>query len=71
MGCVPVRQRICKRVPVLDIDNCHTLQPTALVHEAWLRSGRRGAADLSDRAHFLAIEAAACSQDASPVRCPT
>jgi RNA polymerase sigma-70 factor, ECF subfamily len=32
----------------------HTLQPTALVHEAWLRlAGQR--ADLRDRTHFLAV----------------
>ena len=66
-----------------------TLQPTALVHEAWLRlvgqddprfEGRAhffaAAAlligrDLSDRAPFLAIEAAACRQDASPVSGPS
>lgn len=32
----------------------HTLQPTALVHEAFLRLMRGGGADLQSRAHFLA-----------------
>ncbi|MFG0317887.1 MAG: ECF-type sigma factor, partial [Planctomycetota bacterium JB042] len=39
----------------------HTLQPTALVHEAWLRLGsatERGAGD-SDRAYFLGAAARA------------
>jgi RNA polymerase sigma factor (TIGR02999 family) len=34
----------------------HTLQPTALVHEAWLRLSGADL-DLKDRAHFLAIAA--------------
>lgn len=39
----------------------HTLQPTALVHEAWLRlGGASGAAD--DRAHFFALAARAMRQ---------
>lgn len=33
----------------------HTLQPTALVHEAYLRLVDRGSIDYSDRNHFLAI----------------
>ena len=36
----------------------HTLQSTALVHEAYLRLEKQGAAPFHDRAHFLAI----CSQ---------
>ncbi len=32
----------------------HTLQPTALVHEAFLRLMREGGAELRSRAHFLA-----------------
>lgn len=32
----------------------HTLQPTALVNEAYLRLAAQGGADWSDRAHFLA-----------------
>jgi RNA polymerase sigma-70 factor, ECF subfamily len=34
----------------------HTLQPTALVHEAWMRLAS-AELDLKDRAHFLAIAA--------------
>ncbi len=34
----------------------HTLQPTALVHEAWLRLDR-GAASYRNRAHFFAAAA--------------
>jgi RNA polymerase sigma factor (TIGR02999 family) len=33
----------------------HTLTPTALVHEAWLRLAAGAPADLRDRVHFLAI----------------
>jgi RNA polymerase sigma factor (TIGR02999 family) len=33
----------------------HTLQSTALVHEAYLRLEKQGAADLKNREHFLAI----------------
>jgi len=33
----------------------HTLQPTALVHEAFLRLMRQPDADLRSRAHFLAM----------------
>ena len=36
----------------------HTLQSTALVHEAYMRLQKQGAADFQNRAHFLAI----CSQ---------
>ncbi len=35
----------------------HTLQPTALVHEAYLRLGRSGSLAVSDRAHVLALAA--------------
>ncbi|HVS17741.1 MAG TPA: ECF-type sigma factor [Planctomycetota bacterium] len=37
----------------------HTLQPTALIHEAWLRVAGPGAADWNDRAHFMGIAARA------------
>ncbi len=37
----------------------HTLQPTALVHEAWLRLVDQDRIQWTDRAHFLGI--AACS----------
>lgn len=33
----------------------HTLQSTALVHEAYLRLERQGAAKFENRAHFLAV----------------
>ena len=35
----------------------HTLQPTALVHEAYLRLVEQDRADWQDRAHFLAVAA--------------
>ena len=33
----------------------HTLQSTALVHEAYLRLEKQGAAHFKDRAHFIAV----------------
>jgi RNA polymerase sigma factor (TIGR02999 family) len=35
----------------------HTLQSTALVHEAYLRLKKQGKQELENRAHFLAIAA--------------
>ena len=35
----------------------HTLQPTALVHEAYLRLARHDSVDWQDRAHFFAMAA--------------
>lgn len=35
----------------------NTLQPTALVHEAYLRLARRDSVDWQDRAHFFALAA--------------
>ncbi len=35
----------------------HTLQPTALVHEAYLRLARRDSVDWQNRAHFFAMAA--------------
>lgn len=35
----------------------HTLQPTAIVHEAWLRLARAGELELADRQRFLALAA--------------
>lgn len=35
----------------------HTLQPTALVHEAWLRLSGEGSVRLQDRSHFRAVAA--------------
>jgi len=42
----------------------HTLQPTALVHEAWLKIDRAagGGGELRDRQHFLAVAATAMRQ---------
>ena len=40
----------------------HTLQPTALVHEAYLRLCTPGEAAVNDRAHFLAVAATAMRQ---------
>jgi RNA polymerase sigma factor (TIGR02999 family) len=37
----------------------HTLQPTALVHEAWLRLSKSGERRWNDRAHFLGFAAIA------------
>src|SRR5450755_3311313 len=35
----------------------HTLQPTALVHEAWLRIFSGAEVDFQDRSHFYAVAA--------------
>jgi RNA polymerase sigma factor (TIGR02999 family) len=40
----------------------HTLQPTALVHEAWLKLSQGAAVDWRDRAHFIAVAARAMRQ---------
>ncbi|MFO0576452.1 MAG: ECF-type sigma factor [Polyangia bacterium] len=40
----------------------HTLQPTALVHEAFLRLVRQSPAEFADRAHFIAVAAIAMRQ---------
>lgn len=40
----------------------HTLQPTALVHEAWLRLGGSEQADWQSRRHFLGAAAQAMRQ---------
>jgi RNA polymerase sigma factor (TIGR02999 family) len=40
----------------------HTLQPTALVNEAWLKIAGAGMADFADRTHFLAVAATAMRQ---------
>lgn len=40
----------------------HSLQPTALVHEAYLKLVRQDAATFSDEAHFLAVAAMAMRQ---------
>jgi RNA polymerase sigma factor (TIGR02999 family) len=37
----------------------HTLQPTALVHEAWIRLAGQESAEVRDRGHFLALAAMA------------
>jgi RNA polymerase sigma factor (TIGR02999 family) len=40
----------------------HTLQPTALVHEAFLRLARQDASKFNDREHFFAVAATAMRQ---------
>ncbi|MGQ0553839.1 MAG: sigma-70 family RNA polymerase sigma factor [Planctomycetota bacterium] len=40
----------------------HTLQPTALVHEAWARLAGAEVGELRDRQHFLALAARAMRQ---------
>ena len=40
----------------------HTLQPTALVHEAWIKLASPGALAVNDREHFLALAAKAMRQ---------
>jgi len=40
----------------------HTLQPTALVHEAWLKIVGNDGTDFADRVHFLAVAATAMRQ---------
>lgn len=40
----------------------HTLEPTALVHEVYLRLVDRSASDFNDRAHFMAVAATAMRQ---------
>jgi len=40
----------------------HTLQPTALVHEAFLRLAKADPRSFTDRAHFLAVAATAMRQ---------
>ena len=39
-----------------------TLEPTALVHEAWLKMSKGARVDATDRAHFLALAANAMRQ---------
>jgi RNA polymerase sigma factor (TIGR02999 family) len=40
----------------------HTLQPTALVNEAWLKIAGGASAEFADRAHFFAVAATAMRQ---------
>jgi RNA polymerase sigma factor (TIGR02999 family) len=40
----------------------HTLQPTALVHEAWLKVARSGERGWADRMHFVRLASAAMRQ---------
>ncbi|MBI5363898.1 MAG: sigma-70 family RNA polymerase sigma factor [Planctomycetes bacterium] len=40
----------------------HTLQPTAIVHEAWIKLAAPGALGVNDREHFLALAARAMRQ---------
>ena len=39
-----------------------TLQPTIVVHEAWMKLARSGALSVNDRAHFVAVAASAMRQ---------
>jgi RNA polymerase sigma-70 factor, ECF subfamily len=54
-------RRIASRQMARERDG-HTLQPTALVHEAWMQLAKAAGLDLKDRAHFLAIAARAMRQ---------
>ena len=49
-------RRIARRC-LTSQSSSHTLQPTALVHEAYMRLARRDSIDLHDRAHFFAMAA--------------
>ena len=40
----------------------HTLQPTAVLHEAWVKMARAGGQNIQDRGHFFAIAARAMRQ---------
>jgi RNA polymerase sigma-70 factor, ECF subfamily len=50
----PELRRLARRYMVAERQG-HTLQPTALVHEACLKILGGGAVDWNDRAHFLAV----------------
>lgn len=47
---------------VLRPGEAHTLQPTALVHEAWMKMLGGAVPDFTDRVHFLAVAATAMRQ---------
>lgn len=47
---------------VLRPGEAHTLQPTALVHEAWMKMLGGAAPEFADRVHFLAVAATAMRQ---------
>lgn len=49
-------RRIARRC-LSNQSSSHTLQPTALVHEAYLRLARHDSMDWQDRAHFFALAA--------------
>ena len=51
-------RRIAKRLMSGEGDN-HTLQPTALIHEAWMRLGDERIAEFSGRQHFVRVAARA------------
>jgi RNA polymerase sigma factor (TIGR02999 family) len=42
-----------------DVGSGHTIEATALVHEAWARLARKGDTAWKDRSHFLAVAAIA------------
>jgi RNA polymerase sigma factor (TIGR02999 family) len=55
---IPIAYQEIKRLAVIHMsaaDPAHTLQPTALVHEVYIRLARMGSLDLRDRAHFLSL----------------
>jgi RNA polymerase sigma factor (TIGR02999 family) len=54
-------RRIASRQMARERDG-HTLQPTALVHEAWVQLAKAAGLDLKDRTHFLAIAARSMRQ---------
>lgn len=54
-------RRIASRQMARERDG-HTLQPTALVHEAWMQLANAAGLNLNDRAHFLAIAARSMRQ---------
>lgn len=54
MGLVYDELRAIAAAKMVREDPDHTLQPTALVHEAWSRMGG-GGMGLANRAHFFAV----------------
>ena len=55
---MPLAYQEIKRLAVIHMsadDPAHTLQPTALVHEVYLRLARTHSLDVSDRVHFLSL----------------
>lgn len=57
IGLVYADLRKLARYYMADERRGHTLQPTAIVHEAYMRIFRGGAVEWRDRAHFFAVAA--------------